>query len=225
MAELPAESRPDTPDDLVLVGQIGQPFGIKGWLHIYPYSIEADALLGTGLWWLGKSEKNWQDWRTAEIQDVKPHGAGIVVHLAGVDTREQAELLRNTKIAVARATFPPVEKDEYYWVDLIGLAVENVQGRHLGVVVGLLDNGAHSILQVELPTNTAASTATQNALEMPAEAKVKATKASGKKPKKIEPELIPFVDKHVLSVDLAAKKMVVDWELEIDHRSDHNESS
>lgn len=188
---------PDTnvPDDLVVVGQIGQPYGVKGWLHIHPFSAQADALLGSEHWWLTVDEAHW---RSTEIDDIKPHGAGVVVKLAEVETREQAQALRNTKIGVARTDFPDAGKDEYYWVDLIGLTVENTQGVRLGTVVGLLDNAAHSILQVERPL-----------IETPAAAVV------DKKAKPVKPqqELIPFVARHVLDVNLAAKKIVVDWEL------------
>lgn len=208
---LSAASIDTPPEDLVVVGQIGQPFGIKGWLHIFPYSPEANALLNCDAWWLGEASKSGQsdrskqkairDWRVVTVTDTKLHGAAFVVHLAGVDTREHAESLRNRQIGIPRAAFPPAEKDAYYWVDLIGLAVEDSQGKLLGNVVGLLDNGAHSILQVAMPQ------------VMPPEGAHEAVVTAGKPLKKPEPELIPFVDRHVLSVDLAAKKIVVDWEV------------
>jgi hypothetical protein len=58
----------------------------------------------------------------------------------------------------ARADFPAAEEGEFYWVDLIGCAVVNEQGEALGEVTGLIDNGAHQILQVayELPDGKAA---------------------------------------------------------------------
>ncbi len=47
-----------------------------------------------------------------------------------------------------RAQLSIAGDDEYYWVDLIGLAVVNRQGEALGTVIGLLDTGAHSVLCV-----------------------------------------------------------------------------
>jgi 16S rRNA processing protein RimM len=79
-----------------------------------------------------------------------------------------------------------LHNDEFYWVDLIGLAVVNERGEHLGVVGDLMDNGAHPILRVEQPV------------------------AEGEKP---APELlIPFVDQFVKTVDQAARLITVDWE-------------
>lgn len=183
------------PADLVVVGQIGQPYGIKGWVHIHPFSAAADALLGSAQWWLTEDEAQW---RSVDVEDIKAHGAGIVVKLTQIETREQAQALRNTRIGVARADFPAASEDEYYWVDLIGLTVENTQGVMLGKVTGLLDNGAHSILQVELP--------------FVAPLETDGTVSNRGKRAKPQQELIPFVARHVLDVNLAAKKIVVDWE-------------
>ena len=37
---------------------------------------------------------------------------------------------------------------EYYWADLTGLKVRNLQDEALGVVVGLISTGAHDVLRV-----------------------------------------------------------------------------
>ncbi|MCU0964619.1 MAG: ribosome maturation factor RimM, partial [Burkholderiaceae bacterium] len=49
---------------------------------------------------------------------------------------------------VPRSSFPTVASDEFYWVDLIGTQVFNRDGVRLGEVTGLIDNGAHGVLQV-----------------------------------------------------------------------------
>ena len=46
------------------------------------------------------------------------------------------------------ASFPQLAEDEYYWSDLIGLAVVNLQGEALGKVSDMMDNGAQSILRI-----------------------------------------------------------------------------
>ena len=63
--------------------------------------------------------------------------------------RDQALLLKGHEVYVSRAEFPKTEGD-YYWVDLIGLPVFNLQGVPLGVVRDMMDNGAQSILCVRL---------------------------------------------------------------------------
>ena len=58
--------------------------------------------------------------------------------------------MRGARILIARADFPPPAADEFYWADLIGLAVFNREGVALGSVAGLIDTGPHSVLRVEM---------------------------------------------------------------------------
>lgn len=170
------------PDDLVLVGHVTGAYGIKGWVRIKPYSADADAMLHAKTWWLDKPELH-----DVEAMQAKIHGEDVVAQLMGVADRNAAESLKGAVVQVRRSHFPPLSNDEYYWVDLIGLAVENLQGEHLGSVVDLMDNGAHPILRVAAPVQ--------------GEDKQKEW-------------LIPFVDQFVKTIDQQAKKITVDWGLD-----------
>ena len=169
------------PDDLVLVGHVTGAYGIQGWVRIRPYSSDGDALLSAKTWWLDKPELH-----DIEMLQSKLHNDEVVARLMGVSGREAAEALKGATVQIRRSHFPALDNDEFYWVDLIGLAVVNERGEHLGVVGDLMDNGAHPILRVEQPV------------------------AEGQKP---APELlIPFVDQFVKTVDQAARLITVDWE-------------
>lgn len=172
------------PDDLVLVGYVTGAYGIKGWVRIRPYSADADAMLYAKTWWLDKPEL-----RDVEAMQAKVHGEDVVAQLMGVADRNAAEALKGVTVQVRRSHFPPLSNDEFYWIDLIGLMVENLQGENLGAVADLMDNGAHPILRVVAlsPSNDA------------------------NKPKEW---LIPFVDQFVKTVDQSAKKITVDWGLD-----------
>jgi 16S rRNA processing protein RimM len=169
------------PDDLVLVGHVTGAYGIQGWVRIRPYSSDGDALLSAKTWWLDKPELH-----DVERLESKLHNDEVVARLMGVSGRDAAEALKGATVQIRRSHFPALDNDEFYWVDLIGLAVVNERGEHLGVVGDLMDNGAHPILRVEQPV------------------------AEGEKP---APELlIPFVDQFVKTVDQAARLITVDWE-------------
>jgi 16S rRNA processing protein RimM len=172
------------PDDLVLVGHVTGAYGIKGWVRIRPYSADADAMLHAKTWWVDKP-----DLRDVDMMHAKNHGEDVVAQLMGVADREAAEAMKGAAVQIRRSHFPPLSDDEFYWVDLIGLAVENLQGESLGTIHDLMDNGAHPILRV-----------------IPAP-----VPGSGKEPQEM---LIPFVDQFVKSVDQAAKKITVDWGLD-----------
>ncbi len=57
------------------------------------------------------------------------HGNEIVAGIRGIDDFPgAAEGLRGARIFVSRSSFPTPAADEYYWIDLIGLAVSNRSG-------------------------------------------------------------------------------------------------
>jgi 16S rRNA processing protein RimM len=111
----------------------------------------------------------------------RQHGDALVAQLAGIGSREDALQWRGAGVSVPRAALPDPGEDEVYWADLVGLAVVNRQGVALGTVAAVEDHGAHGILRV-----TAAEPGT-------------------------EERLIPFVAAYVDSVDLAARRIEVDW--------------
>jgi 16S rRNA processing protein RimM len=174
------------PEDLVLVGYISGAYGLNGWVRIRPYSNDADALLHARTWWLDKPELH-----DVDVMQSKMHTDDVVAQLMGVADRNAAEALKGTTVQIARSHFPALSDDEFYWVDLIGLEVENLQGEHLGLVRDLMDNGAHPILRVA-PKSAAEEISPATSQEM----------------------LIPFVDQFVKTVDRTAKKITVDWGLD-----------
>lgn len=176
----------EIPSDLVVVGYIAGAYGLQGWVRVRPYSADADALIHAKTWWLGNPEQP-QLLREVDLTQAKQHSGDVVARLVGVVDRNAAEALKGAVVQISRKHFPILSKDEYYWVDLIGLPVESLQGESLGVVADLMDNGAHPILRVAAPTD----------------------------PEGVAKEvLIPFVDHFVKQVDMTAKKITVDWGLD-----------
>jgi len=169
------------PEDLVPVGHVTGAYGIQGWVRIKPYSADASALLHVKTWWLDKPELHDMDMRQARWQ-----GDEVVAQLMGVASRDAAEALKGAVVQISRRYFPALENDEYYWVDLIGLDVVNLQGVQLGRVSDLMDNGAHPILRVAVLDQDGSDAKRET--------------------------LIPFVDRFISSVDQTAKIITVDWE-------------
>ncbi len=168
------------PDDLVLVAHVTGAYGITGWIRLRPYSSDADALLHAKTWWLDKPELH-----DVDVMQVRTQGEDVVARIMGIESRNAAEDLRGATVQIRRAHFPPLDDNEFYWIDLIGHDVVNLAGEALGKVTGLMDNGAHPILRVEVPAQGA---------------------------DKAQELLIPFVDRFVPGVDQTAKVITVDWE-------------
>lgn len=209
----------NVPTDLVSVGYITGAYGVQGWVRIHPYSADAGALLHAKTWWLIRAEtktetkletKSGSD-LTGQAHDVealeaKRHGDGVVARIMGIEGRDAAESLKGTVVQIRRSHFPVLTNNEFYWLDLIGLAVENCQGESLGVVVDLIDNGAHPILRV-VQTQKEAGLETESETGLETEL----AQAPVKKNSPVREYLIPFVDHFVPSVDQKNKKIIVDW--------------
>lgn len=115
-------------------------------MKIRTYSADPLALLEQAQWLLkGVGDRQWTAFRPLEG---RTQGTMLVAAIAGVESRDQAEALRQHDVAVPRAALPAAGPGEVYWADLTGLAVVNRNGEMLGTVVGLMDNGAHPILRV-----------------------------------------------------------------------------
>jgi 16S rRNA processing protein RimM len=131
-------------DDLVVMGRISAPYAVRGWVKIQPHTEYIDSMLDYQRWWVGR-EGAWTEFR---LLDGKAHGQYLLAHLQGADDRDAAEALMGMDIAVSRADLPEAEEGEYYWDELVGLEVVNSEGVLLGPVTGLLQTGAHDVLQV-----------------------------------------------------------------------------
>ena len=129
------------PSDLVVVGQIGAAFGVKGWLHVKSFAQPAENLLRYKPWYAG-GEK-------VEVRELKPHGDTFVVSLAGIHDREAAQKWKGREIAVSRSILPKAGVGEFYWHDLIGLKVVSPQGHEMGQVDSLMETGSNDVLVVK----------------------------------------------------------------------------
>jgi 16S rRNA processing protein RimM len=172
---------PHWPDDLVEVGRVADAYGLRGQVKVAPLSSDAAALLAARDWWL---DGPLHGRLLAATRGRRRQGDMVVASIESIDERNAAEALRGARVSIRRADFPPTEAEgEYYWVDLIGCRVLNREQLPLGEVVGLLDNGAQSVLRVA----------------------VGPAGAGGER-------LIPFVDAYVDRVDLPGRTIWVDWQ-------------
>jgi 16S rRNA processing protein RimM len=131
-------------DPVIVMGRVLAPFGIKGWIKVQPFTDSVDGLLRYADWHLGTGEQ----WKVFRVVDASVHGASVIAQLAGVDDRDAAYALRGSSIGVERSAMPATSADEFYWSDLIGLRVLNLEGDQLGRIDRLLETGANPVLIV-----------------------------------------------------------------------------
>ena len=141
------QQKPDADDPMVVMGKVVAAQGIQGWVKIQVFTEYLDALSAYKAWFMAKPEKPWQE---VKLLESKPHSKVLIARLEGINDRTAAEKMRGMLVAVPRSWLPAAGVDEYYWSDLIGMRVVNLQDEMLGLVDHLLDMGANDILVVKL---------------------------------------------------------------------------
>jgi 16S rRNA processing protein RimM len=87
--------------------------------------------------------------QTFEVVEAVLQPPRIILTLKGIQTIEDTDPLINREIFVRRETLPELADDEFYWIDLIGMGVETMEGKRLGRVKTILPTGAHDVFVVE----------------------------------------------------------------------------
>ncbi len=130
---------------MVVVGRIAGLFGVRGEVRVEAYTEPRELVLALSPWHLRDGE----GWRPMKVEGGRPHGKGLVAKLEGLSDREEARMWLGRDIAVERHVLPPLPPGEYYWADLEGLEVVNLEGVPLGRVASALETPAHDVMVVE----------------------------------------------------------------------------
>jgi 16S rRNA processing protein RimM len=130
--------------DAVCVGHILGAQGIKGEVRVFSNTEPRGNIVGYSPWQLevdGQLKSVGVSGRT--------QGKNVIANIAGVDDRDQATALIGCKIFILSKQLPPLEIDEYYWSDLIGLEVKSMQAEALGTVDSMIETGASDVMIVK----------------------------------------------------------------------------
>jgi len=128
--------------DRVCLGQIGAAHGLRGEVRLRSFTADPAAIASYG-------PLESEDGRIFEIKTMRPAKDHFVATFSGVADRNAAERLVNIKLYVPRERLPrPVEPDEYYHADLIGLVVVDRTGKKLGTVMAVHNFGAGDLIEV-----------------------------------------------------------------------------
>lgn len=138
-------TRPDT-GRRVLVGRMHGAFGVRGEIKLESFTDPKPSVLRYQPWTLRDAQGNE---RTLDGARGRETAKGVVATLPGVDDRDAAEALRGTEVWVPRSALPAPQPGEYYWVDLEGLRVVNLDGVAFGTVSHLFSTGANDVVVVQ----------------------------------------------------------------------------
>ena len=131
----------------VLVGTIGKPYGVKGWVKVNSYTEPSNNIIAYQPWYLEAPGKV-SSLTLIEIVESRLHGQQMLVLFANCTTPELACRYTNYKIYVDRGKFLSLEEQEYYWTDLEGLKVYNCENVYLGIIQAVFATGANDVLVI-----------------------------------------------------------------------------
>ena len=132
---------------MVVLGRLGAPWGIKGWLKVHSFTDPPVAILDYPVWQLGRADGGWQ---AVKVVSGRAHGGGrdLVVALEGVLNPEAARQYTSREVATRRSELPAPAPGQYYWDDMLGCRVATVGGLDLGVVTHFHDFPANPVMAV-----------------------------------------------------------------------------
>lgn len=132
-------------EDMIAVGHVSTPHGIKGWVWVHSLTDPASNIFGYRPWFL----KTREGLRPVKVLEWREQGKGVVAQLDLAPDRNAAEALRNQEIWVPKEALPELEEGDYYWSDLVDLEVRTEAGQLLGVVHSLMETGSNDVLVVQ----------------------------------------------------------------------------
>ena len=132
-------------EDLLQAGVITTTHGIRGEVKVFPTTDDVhrfedldSVLLDTG-----------RDYMKLEIENVKYFRQYAILKFKGIDNINDIEKYKGRSLYVTRDQAIPLEEDEYYIADLIGLDVYLESGEKFGVLKDVMETGANDVYIVE----------------------------------------------------------------------------
>jgi len=127
--------------ELITIGVIVAPHGVRGELRIMPLTDFPDRFL--------TMEDCYIDGERYHFTSAKFHKQFILASFKEVPDRNAAERVAKKEVQVEREDLVPLEEGQYYIFDIVGLNVEDTKGEPLGIVAEVLQPGANDVYVVK----------------------------------------------------------------------------
>jgi 16S rRNA processing protein RimM len=121
----------------VAVGRVRGPRGVRGELNVDSLTdFEERFVPGATLWASGTAYT---------VRRSRAAGNTLLLELAGIDSREAAEVLRNQLLEIPEESLTHLPEGQYYRFQIVGLAVFDRAGHPLGHVEQIIETGANDV--------------------------------------------------------------------------------
>jgi len=128
---------------LVVIGEIGRPYGLGGELHVTPLTDDPERFRHVRECVVWDRARDARETRRVTARR-RPDGT-VVVALAGCDSPEAARAFTGKLLAIPEADALPLDDAHFYPWQLEGCQVLTEDGRQVGVVAGIEESPAHDL--------------------------------------------------------------------------------
>ncbi|MGE0543674.1 MAG: ribosome maturation factor RimM [Dehalococcoidia bacterium] len=130
-------------EGFIAVGRVLRPWGLRGDLKVesltdFPERFDPGARL-----WLAERERT--------VERSRAQTGALYVKFAGISDPTDAERYRGLLIEIPESALPPLQSDEFYHHQLVGLRAVTSGGDELGTVREVLSTGGNAVLVVDAP--------------------------------------------------------------------------
>lgn len=129
-------------DRKILIGKLGKPHGIQGFVYFHYYGKDLSTLKGYKDLYI-------DDFPSARLEKMFEKRDRLIIKLSACDSRNSAEELRNKEVYILENNLPDLKKGEYYLYELEGLVVKNLDSQILGEVKEIFGTKANEVLIVK----------------------------------------------------------------------------
>jgi len=131
-----------------VIGLIGAPFGVKGFVKVRPLSGEIDHFFKLQSVVVSKDGKE-QSLQIEEI-GISPAPSVVLMRFTGIDSPEKAKTLTGSQLIASREQAAPLKEGEFYIEDLKGLPVTVENGETIGHITDIIEGGNGELAEIKL---------------------------------------------------------------------------
>jgi 16S rRNA processing protein RimM len=129
-----------------IIGIVGAPFGVKGFVKVKPLSGETDHFFKLQSVTVNRDGNE----RELQIEEISPAPPAVLIRFAGIDSPEKAKTLTGSQLITGREQAAPLGEGEFYIEDLKGLPVTAENDEIIGHITDIIEGGGGELVEIKL---------------------------------------------------------------------------
>ncbi|MCD6550916.1 ribosome maturation factor RimM [Thermotoga sp.] len=136
----------DLINERIAVGKVVNTHGLRGEVKFFPYTNSEDIVKNLSDVVLYNKEK--KVFYNLSVKSVRKMNKLFLIKFEAIDTVEAAEKIKGCEVFIKYEELPPLQKDEYYFYEILGCEVFYESGESVGKVVDIIETGSNDVLVV-----------------------------------------------------------------------------